>query len=132
MRTLLAFLLLSSLAIAADRSAELEKALARNRTLLVIGAADLVAANKAAVVAFGPAGEKMFSVAFSNDGAKQTHYVACLRMTPLEKARFDKAFDALTKTGRFGSYLGISTTAKLAELKLLPISTAVEIKPAER
>lgn len=118
-KTLIAFLLLASFAVAADRSAELQKALSRRRTFLVIKVADVKAANAAAVSAFGAKDAKMFSVQFTKDKAdKPTHYVASIAgMTPDEVAKFQKAFDSLIKSNKITKY---DKTSKdiLTELKL--------------
>jgi hypothetical protein len=128
MRTILALLLLSSIAYA-DKPAELEKALARNRSLLVIKIKDVEAANAAAVVAFGPANSKMFSAAYCDDGSKkETHYVASVRMTSAEKEKFLKAFDALLKAKKIYQYEKPDKD-KMKDLKLETVTTAAAAGP---
>jgi hypothetical protein len=124
MRTILALLLLTSVAYA-DKPAELEKALARNRSLLVIQKADLDAANKAAVIAFGPANAKMFSVGYRKAGSaeKPTHYVASVRLSPAEVLRFNAAFKELLSGNKIARYEK-GGKAKLVELELSTNGTA--------
>jgi hypothetical protein len=120
MRTILALLLLTSIAVA-DKPAELEKALSRSRSLLVIQKADLDAANKAAVIAFGPANAKLFSVGYRKAGSakKPTHYVASVHLSPAEVLRFNAAFKELLAGNKIARYEKGGKT-KLVELKLSP------------
>jgi hypothetical protein len=113
-------ILLVSIAVA-DKPAELEKALARNRSLLVIQKADLEAANAAAVVAFGPNNAKMFSVGYRKAGSakKPTHYMASVHLSPAEILRFNAAFKELLSGNKIARYEK-GGKAKLAELELSP------------
>ena len=120
MRTLIAFLLLASVVVA-DPPAERAKALRRD--LLIVKKADLKAANEAAVVALGPANANMFSVGFRKAGNAETpsHYVASVRMTSVERAKFDKAFTALLTAGKVNQYQKCTVKAKLTELDMAPV-----------
>jgi hypothetical protein len=123
MKTLLAILAL--MLVAAQAVAQKPQ-----RTILVIPAANLKAANDAAVVAFGNAGKGTFSVPYSFDkSGTTTHYVAALVISPEKKAKFDAAFAALSTARTLAQYDSV-TRSKLAELKLTPINTKPIVTPS--
>jgi hypothetical protein len=100
------------------------------RTILVVPASNLKAANDAAVVAFGNAGKGTFSVPYSFDkSGTTTHYVAALVILPEKKAKFDAAFVALSTARTLVQYDSV-TRSKLTELKLAPINTKPIVTPS--
>ena len=96
----------------------------KTRQLIVVTAAQLDAANAAAVKAFGRGGEGTFSVPF-NDGKNVarpkdvTHYVCSMVLTAEQLAAFRKELDALLKSNKVVLY-DKGSRGTLAELKLKP------------
>lgn len=127
MKTLIALLLLTSVAMA-DPAAERAKAMRSD--LIVVAKADLAAANAAAVAAFGQANSKMFVVGVHKSrlgaASEVTHYVASVRMTPAERAKFDKAFATLLTARKVDRYQKSQVKTKLTELSLAPVEAIVK------
>lgn len=75
------------------------------RTILVVSASEVEAANAAAISVWGPSAKGSFSVGYCGDKSKKiTHYVCSMPMAAAELAEFKQAMDSHAKAGKLVTF----------------------------
>jgi hypothetical protein len=75
------------------------------RTILVVAASELKAADTAAIAVWGPSAKGSFSVGYCNDkSGKITHYVCSMPMSEKDLTVFKTLMDAQIKSGKAVAY----------------------------
>lgn len=93
------------LAIVLLLCASMVEAARPERTILVVSASELAAADAAAISVWGPSAKGSFSVGYCNDkSGKITHYVCSMPTTAAELAAFKQAMDSQTKAGKLATF----------------------------